>query len=319
MRDIDFVIPSFNERDNIKQMYLRTKKAFENIKVTNFKLIFVENGSSDDSAEILEKISKKDPRVVGLSLSRNFGPQGAIHAGLSYCNAKYVGIMDGDQQDPPEDAAKMYLEINKNKADVVYAVRKSRDEKFFRKIGFKTFYRVWKTFSNVNVPLDAGEFSVMKKNVVDTILSTNEIHRFNRGLRSWAGFEQIPYYHDRPNRVAGEQKFNIIKDTILGFEALISFSLLPLRLILFTGLILSIISFSLLFINFISIILNYFNSIFLINFLPDGIKTLNLFYLLFQGMTFIFLGVLGEYVGRIYEQVKARPTFIVDKIVGKIS
>ncbi|MDX2202376.1 MAG: glycosyltransferase family 2 protein [Hyphomicrobiaceae bacterium] len=317
-RTIDFVIPAYNEADNIDAMVARIVKAFEAIGVTSFKILFVENGSSDNSAALLAAHAAKDPRVVGISLSRNFGPQGAIHAGLSHSDADYVCVLDGDQQDPPEDAANMFKLMQEEGADVVYAVRRKREEKALRKAGFKTFYRVWRLFSYVEVPLDAGEFAVMRRSVVDAILSSPEIHRFNRGLRSWVGFRQIPYQHDRPNRVAGEQKFNIVKDTVLGLQAVLSFSLLPIRLILVFGFMLAGVSFAILAVNALAILLNAFGHSGLFNLLPRGIITLNLIQLLFQGVMFIAVGVIGEYVGRIYEQAKARPTFITKKIIGSL-
>ena len=318
-RTIDFVIPAYDEADNIDAMVARITKAFEGIGVTNYKILFVENGSSDNSAQLIAEHAKRDPRVVGLSLSRNFGPQGAIHAGLSVADADYVCIMDGDQQDPPEDAAQMYKLALEQEADVVYAVRAKREEKALRKAGFKTFYRVWRLFSNVEVPLDAGEFAVMSRGVVDAILSSPEVHRFNRGLRSWAGFKQIPYSHHRPNRVAGEQKFNIVKDTVLGLQAVLSFSLLPIRLILVFGFITAGISFLILIVNAVAILLNAFGASGLFNMLPRGIITLNLVSLFFQGVMFISIGVIGEYVGRIYEQSKARPTFVIKKVIGALN
>ena len=171
----------------------------------------------------------------------------------------------------------------------------------------------------MDIPLDAGEFSVMRMRVVNAILSSNEIHRFNRGLRTWAGFKQIPYYHDRPDRVAGEQKFNIVKDLILGFQAIVSFSILPLRLIFFLGVTLALISFVLMMINLAAISLNYFGVSWLFNLLPQGIITLNLIDLFFQGVLFISLGIIGEYVGKIYEQSKGRSTFIIRDYIGKIN
>lgn len=318
MREIDFVIPAYNEEENLSDLAENIRGAFENIGVFNYKVIFVENGSNDNSRELIEKLNKEDPRVIGVSLSRNFGPQGAIHAGLSHSNAQYVCIMDGDQQDPPADAANMLVKAKDENADVVYAVRASRNERFLRKLGFKTFYRVWRLFSDVNVPLDAGEFAVMRKPVVDTILSSPEVHRFNRGLRSWAGFTQAAYSHHRPDRVAGEQKFNIVKDTILGLQAVISFSLLPLRLIFFMGFILAGVSFAIMALNLVAIILNAFGSSDLFDLLPKGLTTLNLISLFFQGVVFIALGTIGEYVGRVYEQTKGRATFVVRSIIGDL-
>lgn len=319
MREIDFVIPAYNEEENLSDLAKSIKDAFENIGVFNYRVIFVENGSDDNSFELITKLNKEDQRVIGLSLSRNFGPQGAIHAGLSHADAQYVCIMDGDQQDPPADAANMLVKAKDEGADVVYAVRSSRNERFLRKLGFKTFYRVWRLFSDVNVPLDAGEFAVMRKPVVDAILSSPEVHRFNRGLRSWAGFAQTAYSHHRPDRVAGEQKFNIVKDTILGLQAVISFSLLPLRLIFFMGFILAGVSFAIMALNLVAIILNIFGLSGLFDLLPKGLKTLNLISLFFQGIVFIALGTIGEYVGRVYEQTKGRATFVVKSIIGDIN
>lgn len=318
MREIDFVIPAYNEVDNLTDLTKNIVTCFENIGVRNFNILLIENGSNDASSELIEKLNQQDERIIGIVLSRNFGPQGAIHAGLCHTNAEFVCIMDGDQQDPPKDAANMLMLAKERNADVVYAVRASRQEKLIRKIGFKSFYRVWRLLSNVEVPLDAGEFAVMRSNVVSAILSSPEVHRFNRGLRSWAGFKQIPFSHHRPKRVAGEQQFNIIKDTILGFQAVLSFSLMPLRFILVIGLFLALVSFLILTVNGIAILMNSFGYSKLFNFLPRGLISLNLIMLFFQGIVFIALGIIGEYVGRVYEQTKGRPTFVVRNIIGKL-
>lgn len=319
MREIDFVIPAYNEVENIIGLTDDIVSSFEAVGVSDFNIILVENGSDDGSAELIKKLNEKDKRIVGLVLSRNFGPQGAIHAGLSYTNAHYICIMDGDRQDPPKDAAAMLMSAKENYADVVYAVRASRKEKLLRRIGFKSFYRVWRLFSDVQVPLDAGEFSVMRKPVVDAILSSSEVHRFNRGLRSWAGFKQIPHSHHRPERVAGEQKFNIIKDTILGLQAVLSFSLMPIRIILTLGILLALSSFAMMSVNGIAILMRAFGNHSLFDLLPAGLISLNLIDLFFQGVMFISIGVIGEYVGRIYEQTKGRPTFIVSRMIGSLN
>lgn len=318
MRKIDFVIPAYNEVENLVALTAEIVIAFEAIGVTDFKILLVENGSDDGSAELIRKLNAEDPRISGIVLSRNFGPQGAIHAGLCHAAADYVCIMDGDRQDPPNDAANMLIAAEENNADVVYATRASRNERFIRKLGFKSFYRVWRFFSDVDVPLDAGEFSVIRKPVVDAILSSSEVHRFNRGLRSWAGFRQISYAHHRPDRVAGEQKFNIVKDTVLGLQAVLSFSLLPLRMIFLAGLILAFVSFAILLVNGMAILMRAFGNTSLFDLLPDGLISLNLVTLFFQGMVFIALGVIGEYVGRIYEQTKGRPTYLVRDIIGNL-
>ena len=249
MRDVDFVIPAFDEVENLRDLSANIIKECEAEGIAAFKIIIVENGSSDGSSALISSLNKEDDRIVGLVLSRNFGPQGAIHAGLCQSDAVYCCVMDGDQQDPPSDAVEMLKKARSTAADVVYAVRASREESFFRKLGFKTFYKVWRFASDVDVPVDAGEFAVMSRPVVEAILSSPEVHRFNRGLRSWAGFKQIAYSHHRPNRVAGEQKFNIIKDTFLGIQAVLSFSLMPVRIIFCSGLVLALFSFVIMLIN----------------------------------------------------------------------
>ena len=318
MRHIDFVIPAYNEVDNLVDLSTGIINECESRGVKSFKIIIVENGSDDGSADLIRSLNEKDSRVVGLVLSRNFGPQGAIHAGISHSEAEYCCVMDGDQQDPPFDALEMLTKAKINSADVVYAVRASREEGFIRKIGFKIFYRVWRFSSDVNVPLDAGEFAVMSRAVVLAILSSPEVHRFNRGLRSWAGFKQMPYPHHRPNRIAGEQKFNVFKDTMLGIQAVLSFSLVPLRIIFISGLLLASFSFLIMILNFLAILLRSLGIEILYDSLPLGITSLNLINLFFQSAVFIALGVLGEYVGRIYEQTKGRPTYLVSKLIGSL-
>ena len=318
MREIDFVIPAFNEVENLECLTQDIIRSFEKIGVKNFAILIVENGSDDGSADLIKKLNNEDPRILGIVLSRNFGPQGAIHAGLTNSQSEFVCVMDGDQQDPPEDAAKMYTAAKDNEADVVYAVRVSREEKYLRKLGFKTFYKVWSFFSDIDVPKDAGEFSVMRKPVVDTILSLPEVHRFNRGLRSWSGFKQIAYSHHRPDRVAGDQKFNFSKDLMLGLQAVLSFSLMPIRIILLLGALLAVLSFSIMALNGFAIFFNALGMPSLYNALPKGLISLNLISLFFQGVVFIALGIIGEYVGRIYEQSKGRPTFVVRSIIGTL-
>lgn len=315
LTEIDFVIPAYNEVENIEALFLDIKKEFEAIGVANFRAIFVENGSSDGSSDLLKRLNAADPRCCSVVLSRNFGPQGAITAGLAHSNANWVCIMDGDRQDPPHDAARMYQKAKAESLDVVYAVRRSRKETLLRKIGFLTFYRVWRAMSEVRVPLDAGEFAVMRRPVIDMMVSLPEYHRFNRGLRTWVGFKQDGLEHDRPERVAGEQKFNIYKDLKLGSQAVMAFSLMPLRAIFFMGLGVSGIAFLILLVNLVAILLDWVGAPALREALPRGIESLNLIVLFFFGLIFVSLGIIGEYVGKVFEQAKGRPNFVVSQVI----
>lgn len=315
--EIDFVIPAYNEVENVEALFEDIRDEFEAIGVSNFRVIFVENGSYDNSSEVLAGMNAADPRCVSLVLSRNFGPQGAITAGLAHSNANWVCIMDGDRQDPPHHAALMYQKATSEDLDVVYAVRRSRKETMIRKLGFKSFYRVWRAMSDVRVPLDAGEFAVMRRPVVEMMVSIPEYHRFNRGLRTWVGFRQDGLEHDRPERVAGEQKFNVYKDLKLGTQAVLAFSLVPIRSIFFLGLGVSAFAFLVLLINFVAILLDALGFGEVRNSLPAGIESLNLIILFFFGLMFISLGIIGEYVGKIFEQAKGRPNFVVRNVIGE--
>lgn len=318
MHELAFVIPAYNEEENIRPLSARIHKACAAHGVEDFQIIFVENGSSDGSLSILKELNAADPRICALSLSRNFGPQGAIYAGLCHADAKWTCIMDGDQQDPPEFALEMY-ERAKEGHDIVYAVRESRDERLLRKIGFKAFYRIWRWVTPLSIPLDAGEFGVMHRNAVDTIVAMKETFRFNRGLRSWVGFKQTGMKHHRPDRVAGEQKFTIAKDLALAMDAILSFSVIPLRIMLALGALLSGVATSIFFLDVIAILLDWIGYPYARNILPKGLTTLNLVVLVYLGFIVLCLGIIGEYIGRIYEETKRRPVFILREKIGAVS
>jgi len=318
MHEIAFVIPAYNEEENLRPLTARIQKACAAHGVDDFQIIFVENGSSDNSMAVLKELNAADPRVCALSMSRNFGPQGAIYAGLCHADAKWTCIMDGDQQDPPEFAMEMY-EKTKEGYDIVYAVRESRVERPLRKLGFLAFYRVWRWATPISIPLDAGEFGFMHRRVVDTIVAMKETFRFNRGLRTWVGFKQTGMKHHRPDRVAGEQKFTIRKDLALAMDAILSFSVIPLRIMLMLGAILSAVALAVFVIDLIAIVLDWLGHPAMRVALPPGLTTLNLVMLVFFGFIVFCLGIIGEYIGRIYEETKHRPGFIVRESIGNVS
>jgi dolichol-phosphate mannosyltransferase len=317
MHKLAFVIPAYDEEENLRPLTERIRKACEAHGVDDFQVVVVENGSRDNSLAVLKELHAADPRICALSLSRNFGPQGAIYAGLSHADAEWVCIMDGDQQDPPEFALEMY-EKTKEGYDIVYAVRESRVERPLRKLGFLAFYRVWRMVTPIAIPLDAGEFGVMHRRVVATIVSMKETFRFNRGLRTWVGFKQTGMKHHRPDRVAGEQKFNIRKDMVLAMDAILSFSVIPLRLMLTLGAILSAVALAIFVLDGVAIVLDWMGYPSLRDLLPKGLTTLNLIMMIFFGFIVFCLGIIGEYIGRIYEETKRRPGFILSEKVGDV-
>ena len=316
MKSIDFIILCYNEDENINELTNDIFENFKNVTDLDINIIWIDNGSTDNSLDIIKKLSREDQRIKCISLSRNFGQQPALHAGLIESTSDYTCIMDGDQQDPPKDALNMYNLLLKENKDVVYAVRDRRNENFFKIILYKIFYRIWSAFADIDVKIDSGEFSIFSSQVRGAILQSKEFHRFNRGLRSWAGFSQEPYYHFRPKRKLGDQKINFYNATKLAVDAILSFSLKPIRFVFFAGLTLSFFSLIFILIKILNIfstedyIIPFFSNI--SNYLDGS----NLIFLFTQGIIFMFLGIIGEYVGRIYEQVKNRPNFIIKERIN---
>ena len=253
MKSIDLIILCYNESENIIPLTNSIFSTFKKAKELKCNVLWVDNGSTDESLNIIKKLCKKNKKIKCLSLSRNFGQQAAIHSGLLNSSSDYVCFMDGDQQDPPSDAFKMYKKIKKEKADVVYAVRTKRNENLFKKMCFYLFYKIWQLFSDIKVSANAGEFSLITRQVANSILSSKEFHRFNRGLRAWAGFSQIPYYHERPRRKFGKDKSNFYQGLKLAVDGILSFSLKPIRFVFFAGIFLSLATLIIISLKFITI------------------------------------------------------------------
>jgi dolichol-phosphate mannosyltransferase len=261
------------------------------------------------------RLAEADSRVKMVQLSRNFGYQGGLTAGLHYCRGEWVAILDGDQQDPPELIADMLNKALNDNFDVVYGYRQKRIESTFRKVMFWAFYRLWRWMSNIEVPLDAGEFCIMHRRVVDTINRMPEKQRFTRGLRSWAGFRQIGLPYQRKGRGAGETKYNIGAAINLALDGLLSHSVLPLRFITLIGFIIMTAATLLVGFNIIANIIEFFGFAAPIDALPPGLTQVNMLIVVFFGFNLLCLGAIGEYVGRIYEETKGRPVYVIKDIL----
>ncbi len=310
---LSIIIPLFNEEENVPHLYARLTQA-STLWGMDYEIIFIDDGSYDRTLELLQEISQKDSRVRVLKLSRNFGHQPAISAGLKYVSGDVACIMDGDLQDPPEELPR-FLDKWKEGYHVVYAVREKRKEGFLKKIAYKTFYRLLAYISNVEIPLDSGDFCVMDKRVVN-VLNTEmvEVQRFVRGLRAYAGFKQIGVSYERAARNAGEVKYTFRKLIKLAIDGLLDFSNFPLRLATYVGFIVAVPSFL---VGFFFIIHRIFDFKFL-GYSPTdtpGIATLTAGTFFMFGLTMILLGILGEYLGRVYIEVKKRPFFIVEQVI----
>lgn len=308
--DVSFVIPVFNEAEHLGPLSERIARTCDEHAIEAYEILFVENGSVDDSEGILRRLHEKNQRVKMIQLSRNFGYQGAISAGLAHARGEWTVILDGDQQDPPELMPVM-LRTAREGYDVVYGVRTKRHEPWLKRIAYAAFYRLWRATAEIHVPLNAGDFCLLRRNVVDSILSMPERHRFVRGLRAWSGFRQIGIPYERAPRAGGESKFGLTDMISLALEGLLSYSTFPLRLMTFVGLWIALLSFVVGSVQACLRILNWLGIITLPGILPPGLTQINLLVTFLLGFNILCVGILGEYVGRIYGEVKQRPLFIV--------
>jgi len=312
---ISIVIPSYNESQNINEIYRRTSEVIKRLNVKKYELIFVENGSKDNSLELLKKINSENKSVKVISLSRNFGYQSAIAVGLKYSENDYVCVMDGDLQDPPEIISKFVDKI-KEGYDVVYGIRSKRKTSFLNKIFYNLFYAIYSKLSEIDVPKKGGDYCLMSKKVVKNLNSLKEKNLFMRGLRSWVGFKQTGIEYERDVRYAGKSNFSFFGATALALDGFVSFSLIPLRFILVTGTVISFLSFSFFLFLFSAKILHIFG---IFDFpsleLPKGLTFTNSILTLSLGLVMFTLGIIGEYVGRIYFEVKDRPNYVINEII----
>ncbi len=299
---INIVTPLYNEEDVFEALVERLNKVMDEADAS-IEVIMVDDGSKDKTADLMRSLSLKDPRYQAVFLSRNFGHQRALSAGLSFVNATEGAlIIDGDLQDPPELLTEFYPYL-KEGYDVVYAVRKSRKESLPKKMAYKLFYALLNRISYINIPLDAGDFSLISRRVVDHLNSLPEESRFLRGMRSWIGYKQIGLPYKRDARSSGQSKYSLNKLIGLAFNGLFNFSEFPIKFITNLGSITMAIS-GLYFIYTLIQRFVYGNT-------PQGFTAILFTIILFGGVQLFALGLIGEYVLRIFFQVKGRPIFIV--------
>jgi len=302
------VVPFLNEEENLPVLYDRLEKAMAD-KPVDWELIFVDDGSTDKSPQWVADKAKKDKRVKLLRLSRNFGHQLAITAGLDHVEADGAVIMDADLQDPPEVIPELVKKWNEG-ADVVYAVRESREgETWLKKFLASSFYKVFHWMAGVDIPMNAGDFRLVDRKVVDAMKGVREMHRFMRGLTSWVGFTQTAVYYKREARHAGQTKYPVWKSIRLALDAMTSFSGAPLRWIMGLGMIVSIFG-ALLAMRLVGYKLLGIKEI-----VPGWTSQVTLL-LILGGVNLICLGVVGQYVSRIFEETKKRPLYFVKEKIG---
>lgn len=304
--DISIVVPLYNEEAVFNQLILRLSAVINTTKFS-CEVVLVNDGSSDNTDLLIQKICREDKRFTGVLLSRNHGHQLAVTAGLQYVRGKKGAmIIDGDLQDPPELVNQFYNLLNSG-YDVIYAVRKNRKESLIKKIAYSSYYKLQKKVSNFNIPIDSGDFSMLSRRVVDTMKRMPEQSRYLRGMRSWVGFKQIAYEYDRDERHAGETKYSWSKLFELAFNGIFNFSDFPVKIITRLGFLTVV--FSLIYFAYNIYRKIYYNDV------PQGFSATLLAIILFSGVQLISLGLIGEYVLRIYNQVRNRPLFIVDLVI----
>ncbi|MCP3985197.1 MAG: glycosyltransferase family 2 protein [bacterium] len=300
---VSVVVPVFNEQDVLPKLIERLQAVADAAAGHRWQFVLVDDGSSDGTLPLLREAAGRDDRIHVISLSRNFGHQVAISAGLDFSEGDAVAIIDGDLQDPPEMIPEM-LKLWADGADVVYAVKRSRQESLAKRTAYKLFYRLLRRASNIEIPIDSGDCSVMDRKVVDVLGSLPDRSRFVRGLRAWVGFHQVPYYYDRDSRQAGEPKYTIRRLVLLALDGMVSFSEAPLRVGIWIGGML--IAASLAYALFASVwaIVTWETR-------APGFATV-LFVLSFlSGVQLLIMSLLGEYVLRIFSESKGRPLYVV--------
>ncbi|MCY8621747.1 glycosyltransferase family 2 protein [Bacillus spizizenii] len=301
------VVPVYNEELVIHETYQRLKEVMDQTK-ENYELLFVNDGSKDHSIEILREHSLLDPRVKIIDFSRNFGHQIAITAGMDYAQGNAIVVIDADLQDPPELILDM-IEKWREGYEVVYAVRtKRKGETFFKKQTAALFYRLLSSMTDIDIPIDTGDFRLMDRKVCDEMKRLKEKNPFVRGLVSWMGFKQTAVEYVRDERLAGETKYPLKKMLKLSMDGITTFSHKPLKLASYAGMLMSGAGFLYM---FIVLYLKLFTDSTI-----TGWSSLIVIQLLFSGIVLLILGMIGEYIGRIYDEAKDRPLYIVQKSYG---
>ena len=308
MPKYSLIIPIYNEEETIPELYRRVSDVMDSLD-DSVELILINDGSGDRSLKLMRELQERDARVCYISFARNFGHQAAVTAGLNFARGQVIVVLDADLQDPPELIPKM-IESWQAGYHVVYAQRtKRKKESWFKRLTAYVFYRLLRRLADVDIPADTGDFCLMDRQVVDVLNSMPERNRYIRGLRAWIGFRQTAVKFERDPRFAGEVKYTFKKSLALAVNSLVSFSKIPLRISTYLGL------FSALIALLMALLVLYWRLQ-----QPDspvtGLATILIAVFFLGSVQLISIGILGEYIGRIYEEVKGRPAYTIAEIAG---
>lgn len=309
MKKISVIVPMYYEEKVAEECYNRLTNVLKNIKDYEYEIIVINDGSKDKTLEILEKLAQNDEKLKVISFTRNFGHQAAVTAGLKHVTGDAIVIIDADMQDPPELIPEM-LKLWEDGNEIIYGKRKTREgETAFKLLTAKMFYNTLNALSDVEIPKDTGDFRLVDRKVVDTINLLPEHNKFLRGLFSWVGYKQTPFEYERKERFAGKTKYSLKKMLKLASDGIISFSNKPLKIVGGLGIISIIISICIL----IYALLSY---IFKLNNLSSGWTSLMVAITFFAGVQLLSMWIMSEYIGRIYDETKQRPQYIIDKKIN---
>jgi len=307
MKTLNVIVPCFNEEAVIALTYARLKKVLSESDISG-RIIFINDGSQDKTREILSDIAAEDPTVQVIHFSRNFGHQKAVTAGINHCQSDLAVIIDADLQDPPELIPELLAKQEKEQANVVYCVRKSRvGESKFKLWSAKLFYRSLNKLSEVQFPLDTGDFRLIDARVIREFNRFKEKGKYIRGIISWIGFKQVPFYYEREARRDGETKYPLRKMLAFASTALWYFSKKPLLLAISVG-------FTAVLLGIVMALWYIFGKIFGYTHTETGWTSLMITIIFFGGIQLLTVGVLGQYIGILFDEVKERPEYIIDKI-----
>ncbi len=303
-----FIVPIYNEEDTLFEMYRRVRAVMDQMD-GSVELVLVNDGSRDRSLSLMRELHEKDPQVCYLSLARNFGHQVAVTAGLNFVRGQAIVILDADLQDPPELIPAL-VEQWQQGYQVVYAQRTKRlRESWFKRLPAYVFYRLMRRLADVDIPVDTGDFCLMDRQVVDVLNTMPERNRYIRGLRSWVGLQQTSVYFEREPRFAGEVKYTFRKSLSLAVNSLVSFSKLPLRLSTYVGLVAAVAA------VLMAVLVLYWRIVAPTSPLT-GFASIMIAIFFLGAVQLVSIGILGEYVGRIYEEVKGRPLYVLSEVAG---
>ena len=307
---ISFVVPLYNESESFNNLVGRLNKVSASIPFP-IEIVLIDDGSSDNTATLMQQLALLDEKYHCVFLSRNYGHQIALSAGLANARAtEAVMVIDGDLQDPPELLLEFYSKF-KEGYDVVYGIRKKRKESLLKKTAYHSFYRLLKSISYIDLPLDTGDFSLISRRIIDVLNKMPEESRYIRGMRSWIGFKQIGLEYEREERFAGTSKYSLTMLLKLAYNGIFNFSEFPIKVITNLGLISILVS-------LIYFIQTVYKKFIVHDYVPEGFTALLFAIILFGGVQLVSLGIIGEYVLRIFFQVKGRPLYVVKtKIVEK--